>query len=68
MPARRPNDKLPLSRGIHRGWPGQAGEDVLRASGTAERDAAVEMAKRVDGKKRVTVGAGKGYDKRGFDS
>ena len=36
------------------------------ASGTAERDAAVEMAERIAGDKRVTVGADKGYDTRGF--
>jgi IS5 family transposase len=36
------------------------------ASGTAERDAAVEMAERIAGEKRVTVGADKGYDTRGF--
>src|ERR1700678_2755302 len=39
---------------------------LVMASGTAERDAAVEMAERIDGKKRVTVGADKGYDTRGF--
>jgi Transposase DDE domain len=36
------------------------------ASGTAERDAAIEMAERIEGDKRVTVGADKGYDTRGF--
>jgi len=36
------------------------------ASGTAERDAAVEMAERIAGEKRVTVGADKGYDTRGL--
>ena len=35
-------------------------------SGTAERDAALEMAERIDGEQRVTVGADKGYDTRGF--
>ena len=39
---------------------------ALAASGTAERDAAVEMAERIEGEKRVTVGADKGYDTRGF--
>ena len=42
-------------------------DTVLKmASGTAERDAAVEMAERIEGEKRVTVGADKGYDTRGF--
>jgi hypothetical protein len=36
------------------------------ASGTAERDAAVEMAGRIESEKRVTVGADKGYDTRGL--
>ena len=40
--------------------------ELVLASGTAERDAAVEMAERIDGEKRVTVGADKGYDTRGF--
>ena len=40
--------------------------DLELASGTAERDAADEMAERFDGEKRVTVGADKGYDTRGF--
>jgi IS5 family transposase len=39
---------------------------LVMASGTAERDAAVEMAERIEGQKRVTVGADKGYDTRGF--
>jgi hypothetical protein len=39
---------------------------VVMASGTAERDAAVEMAERIEGEKRVTLGADKGYDTRGF--
>jgi hypothetical protein len=39
---------------------------LVMASGTAERDAAVEMAERIDGEKQVTVGADKGYDTRGF--
>ena len=40
--------------------------ELVMASGTAERDAAVEMAERIEGEKRVTVGADKGYDTRGF--
>ena len=40
--------------------------ELVMASGTAERDAAVEMAERIEGDKRVTVGADKGYDTRGF--
>ena len=40
--------------------------ELLMASGTAERDAAVEMAERIAGEKRVTMGADKGYDTRGF--
>jgi hypothetical protein len=39
---------------------------LVMASGTAERDAAVEMAERIEGDKQVTVGADKGYDTRGF--
>src|ERR1700690_1655618 len=39
---------------------------LVMASGTAERDAAVEMAERIDGEQKVTVGADKGYDTRGF--
>jgi transposase len=39
---------------------------LVMASGTAERDAAVEMVDRIEGEKRVTVGADKGYDTRGF--
>src|SRR5271156_3329330 len=39
---------------------------LVMASGTAERDAAVEMAERIEGEKRVTVGADKGYDTRRF--
>ena len=39
---------------------------LVMASGTAERDAAVEMAERIEGEKRVTVGADKGYDTRGL--
>jgi len=40
--------------------------ELVMASGTAERDAAVEMSERIEGDKRVTVGADKGYDTRGF--
>jgi transposase len=39
---------------------------LVMASGTAERDAAVEMAERIEGDQRVTVGADKGYDTFGF--
>jgi len=40
--------------------------ELVMASGTAERDAAVQMAERIEGEKQVTVGADKGYDTRGF--
>jgi hypothetical protein len=40
--------------------------ELVMASGTAERAAAVERAERIEGEKRVTVGADKGYDTRGF--
>jgi len=40
--------------------------ELVLCSGTAERDAAVEMAERIEGDKQVTVGADKGYDTRGF--
>lgn len=36
------------------------------ATGTAERDAAVEMVDAIGGRKRITVGADKGYDAREF--
>src|SRR6202521_277927 len=39
---------------------------LLLCSGSAERDAALEMAGRIAGDQRVTVGADKGYDTRGF--
>jgi transposase len=39
---------------------------LVMACGTAERDAAREMAERIHGEKRVTVGADKGYDTRAF--
>jgi transposase len=38
--------------------------ELLHCSGTAERDAALLMAERIDGDKRVTVAADKGYDTR----
>src|ERR1700677_4330805 len=40
--------------------------ELVLCSGTAERDAALEMAGRIDGDQRVTVGADKGSDTRGF--
>src|ERR1700683_1722536 len=40
--------------------------ELVLCSGTAEREAALEMAGRIDGDQRVTVGADKGYDTRGF--
>jgi transposase len=40
--------------------------ELVMASGTAERSAAVQMAERIEGEKHVTVGADKGYDTRGF--
>src|SRR6202045_3230741 len=40
--------------------------ELVLYSGTAERDAALEMAGRIDGDQSVTVGADKGYDTRGF--
>jgi hypothetical protein len=36
--------------------------ELLRANGTAKRDAALLMAERTEGSKRVTVAADKGYD------
>src|SRR5215813_1095786 len=39
---------------------------VLQANGTAERDAALLMLEGIPGTQRVTVGADKGYDTRGF--
>jgi transposase len=38
--------------------------ELLQCNGTAERDAAMLMAERVDGDRRVTLGADKGYDTR----
>jgi transposase len=40
--------------------------EVFQANGTAERDAALVMLEQVLGGNRVTVGADKGYDTRGF--
>lgn len=40
--------------------------ELVECSGTAERDAAIQMAERIEGEHRVTVGADKGYDTRGF--
>jgi transposase len=40
--------------------------ELVLCSGTAERDAALQMAGRIEGDQRVTVGADKGYDTRGF--
>jgi IS5 family transposase len=38
----------------------------VAAEAEAERDAAVQMTERIEGDQRVTVGADKGYDTRGF--
>ena len=38
--------------------------ELLQCSGTAERDAALQMAGRIEGGGRVTLGADKGYDTR----
>ncbi len=40
--------------------------EMMMCSGTAERDAALLMADRIEGEKPVTVGGDKGYDTRGF--
>lgn len=40
--------------------------ELLQSNGTAERDAAMLMAERIDGDRRVTVAADKGYDTREF--
>jgi hypothetical protein len=40
--------------------------ELLLCCGSAERDAALEMAVLIAGDQRVTVGADKGYDTRGF--
>ena len=40
--------------------------EVFQANGTAERDAALVMLEQLRGANRLTVGADKGYDTRGF--
>jgi len=40
--------------------------ELVLCSGTAERDAGLGMAGRIEGEQRVTAGADKGYDTRGF--
>src|SRR4051794_16185665 len=40
--------------------------ELLQCNGTAERDAALLMAERVNGTKRITVGADNGYDTKDF--
>jgi transposase len=40
--------------------------ELLLCDGTAERDAAMLMAERIEGTKRVTVAGDKGYDTKGF--
>jgi transposase len=40
--------------------------ELLQANGTAERDAALLMAERIEGSQRVTVAADKGYDTKEF--
>lgn len=40
--------------------------ELLQANGTAERDAALLMAERIEGARRVTVAADKGYETREF--
>jgi len=42
------------------------GAELLQANGTAERDAALLMAERIEGNQRVTVAADKGYDTKEF--
>lgn len=39
---------------------------ITRATGTAEREAALEMLKKVPGKRRITVGGDKNYDTKDF--
>ena len=39
---------------------------VTRATGTAEREAAMQMLETIPGSRRITVGADKGYDTRSF--
>lgn len=43
-----------------------AAAELFQANGTAERDAAATMLEQVDGTGRITVGADKAYDTRGF--
>jgi transposase len=40
--------------------------EVFQANGTAERDAALVMAERIPGPRRVTLGGDKGFDTQGF--
>ena len=40
--------------------------ELLQANGTAERDAALLMAERIEGTGRVTISGDKGYDTRDF--
>jgi IS5 family transposase len=40
--------------------------ELRQCSGTAERDAALLMAERVEGTDRITLGADKGYDTKDF--
>jgi transposase len=40
--------------------------ELLQANGTAERDAALLMAERIEGSQRVTMAADKGYDAKEF--
>jgi transposase len=40
--------------------------ELLQCNGTAERDAAMLMAERLEGTQRVTLGADKGYDTKDF--
>jgi len=42
--------------------------ELLQCNGTAERDAAMMMAERVEGTERITVGADKAYDTKDFVS
>ena len=43
-----------------------ANTELLQATGTAERHAALQMIEQIPGEQRVTVGADKGYDTREF--
>ena len=40
--------------------------EITEATGTAERDTALDMLQRVPGSRRLTVGGGKGYDTADF--